>query len=289
MTGGTFKIYIWAGFLLLIAGCNFETQTQKESYKSVVNSKQDLAFNRYKDYLLSTCSSKPIEGCEFEYSPDNTRFFLISAPGEDTCFVAESSIQCGCPGGSCGNDIQVVKKEKKVFRVLLTLCGYTVEPEDTITTTYRSFSYNLRGYNSKQLKVRVRYSPQGFRYDTLEKGGISFSMLKSLLKDNPECLPDLDCPLADRIVLDSLKTDEKGGFLWKVQLKPEDGTEKIYLLSQEGDYRILNKFESVYSVDTLPEISNGYFNLRTETLFKIQTWAWNGKKYILKEEMPVKD
>ncbi len=288
MIGGKFKTYFWVGIFFLVTGCNFETQTQKESYKSVAYSKQDLAFNQYKTHLLSICG-KPIEGCEFEYNPDNTRFFLISGAGDDTCFVAESSIQCGCPGGSCGNDIQVIKKEKNATRILLTLCGYTVEPEDTITDVYRSFSYYLRGYNSKQLKVRVRYSEKAFKNDTLEKGGIPFPLLKSLLKAHPECLPDMDCPLADRIVVDSLKTDEKGGFVWKVRLTPDDGAEKIYLLSTEGKYRMLNTFESVHLINILPEVSNSFFNLRTETLFKIQTWTWNGKKYILKEEVPVKE
>ena len=280
-------IRFFLGFILFLSvSCNFETQTQKESYKSAANSQEDLDFDKYKRILRKTCMV--IEGCEFEFEPDNTRFFLLSDSDQDTCFVAESSIQCGCPGGSCGNEIQVIKKDKKGVNVLLSLCGSTVEPTDTFEHHYRSFSYYLRGYQSKQMKIRVSYSQKEFHFDTLKKGNLDYRLLQVLLKDNAECLPDFDCVLADKITLDSLVTNNQGGFLWKVTLPPSNKPETTYLLSTDGNYKIINTFESALSFKPLAESSKGYFDIEIETLFKLQTWKWTGKKYEKKKEVPIK-
>ncbi len=276
------------GIALCFVGCNFESQTRKEEYRGSLNIKNNnTEFERYKQLLRTTC--RLMEGCDFEYDTQNTRFFLLSGNNEDTCFVAESSIQCGCPGGSCGNDIQVIRKTGKDTKILLSLCGFTVEPEDTLIHKYRSFSYFIRSYNSKQLKINVSYSEKGFIFDTLIKGDLPYPLLKAVLKNQPECLPDLDCPLADKIILDTLKTQKKGQFLLVVKIQPDgENSPKWLLVSPEKDtYPIINSFESVNAWDTLPTTHKGYYGIRIETLFKQQIWEWNGQQYTLKKELPL--
>jgi hypothetical protein len=260
-----------------IVGCKQETTQYQTQYKGQATEEKNATFTHFEQIILRLC--QPIAGCEIPYAGDNTRFIFLSQPNQDSVFAVESSIQCGCMGGSCGNDIQILRKENNEWKNILSVCGYNIQEqaqsEGEIAPS--GFSFDLRGANGYPLKVNLIWQQKTPLLDTLFWGEFPYPLLKQVLKDEKECFPSLDCNTLRFLHFDSLPSSPHP--LWVVKNTSPSQSPVTFLINPTQNYKILHRFEGL---DTLYLASNAqteYPNIIVETMFLQEVWKWNKTCY----------
>lgn len=276
------KIYLYFTAYLLLFGLACKNEGRNTSvYSKKANKKTDESFSRYLSFLTNNCDSlcKMME--DWQYSPENTQFHLISASQDDTMFVSSSELECWCMGGSCGTDIHIFQKKKdNSLKEWFHGCGIMGEVEDTIIHGIKPFSYYVRGYEGGNLKIRISKSQDKLIFDTLQRGNVPYKILQLVLTKDTNCVNShYDCPQS-QLELDTFSCDDKSKKLWIAK----NTQHEYWLIDLHEKQRIVNQFQEVMEFEVLNSLTNGKKDIIIHKPLTDQVWKWEKQTYKLASE-----
>ncbi len=178
-----------------------KTKSSDSTNKSLKDTVPEVEIkNRFTKISDSMCY--PLLVSDFKYTNKNTQIFFLNPNDSLDCFIFSSEFSCGLPSGSCGNDIQVFKKNQGKYYSALSTCGliYNVlnEQHDGIL----SFIYGTAsGY-----KIKAYWNGSDFSEDNMSVNDIDYGYVLRLSEQthlNPTefSLYDPDKEQDDKIVV----------------------------------------------------------------------------------------
>lgn len=276
------KIYLYftAYILLFCLACKNEGRNTSV-YSKKAGKKIDANFSRYLSLLTNNCDSlcKLME--DWQYSPENTQFHLISDSEDDTIFVSSSELECWCMGGSCGTDIHIFQKGKdNSLKEWFHGCGIMGEVEDTIINGIKPFCYYVRGYEGGNLKIRISKSQDKLVFDTLQRGNVPYKILELVLNKDTNCVNNYyDCPQS-QLELDTFSFDDTSKKLWIAK----NTNHEYWLIELTEKQRIVNQFQEVMKFEVMNSLTNGKKDIIIHKPLTDQVWKWEKQTYKLISE-----
>jgi len=177
------RLYVSATLLLLLISCN-----RKQEHKAIPGNKskrvariesvdsEKVIDNEYTRIVLSLCDH--IEFKELQYTTGNTTIIGLDIHQPTSCFLFASEISCGFPAGSCGDDIQVIRKDSSGYRQIFSVCGYVYNSLSETNEGIKSFIYGTGdGY-----KIKVSWNGRKFEETILSINNLNYACIREITR-----------------------------------------------------------------------------------------------------------
>lgn len=244
--------------------------------------KEVVINNTYTKITDSLCTT--IETNDISYTNLNTDIYPLNPDDSTDCFVFASEVTCGFLPGSCGRDIQIIKRtKKKGYRVAFSACGDIFTTINEKNDNILSFLYGTQdGYI-----VKVFWDGREFEDKTISVNNISYSYIIKIAeatRHNPTdfVLYDPHHPDAEKIpvvIEDFSLGANKAGKRFKVLFEREP---EIFIFEKKEDHpKIILTAMGNDSIQVMSGTGKEYFDVwinRTEPQAERQTWKYNYKK-----------
>ena len=250
-------------------------RTTDASIKEVVIS------NIFTEIVDSLCISTST--ADTVYTNLNTAIFVLNPDDSTDCFVFASEITCGFLPGSCGRDIQVIKRKKKGgYRVVFSTCGHIFTTINEKNDNILSFLYGTQdGYI-----VKVYWDGREFEDKTVSINNISYDYIIKIAeatRHNPSdfVLFDPHHPNTQKIpvlIEDFSIGTNKAGKRFKVLFEREP---QLFIFEKNEHPRLILTTSGNDSLQVLAGSGKEYFDIliqHADPDATQQIWKYNYKK-----------
>lgn len=130
--------------------------------------------NFYTRISDSLCPSRDTGG--LAYTNKNTTAIPLYPGDSSACFVFASEVTCGYMPGSCGRDIQVIKKKDNGYYSVFSACGFVYNMLNEQNEGIHAFIYGTQdGY-----KIKVSWDGAQFSERSISVNDIAFNYVMAL-------------------------------------------------------------------------------------------------------------
>jgi len=277
-------------FIFIFWGCQpkespvSQTADQKTAHQSLTDTsiKEIAISNTYTKIVDSLCLG--LKTNEISYTNLNTDIYILHPEDSTDCFVFASEATCGFLPGSCGRDIQIIKKTKKEgYRVAFSTCGNILTTINEKNDNILSFLYGTQdGYI-----VKVFWDGREFEDKTISINNISYNYIIKIAeatRHNPTdfILYDPHHPDSEKIpvIIEDFNLGiNKYGKRFKVLFEREP---EIFIFENKEDHpKIILTAKGSDTLQVITGTGKEYFDVsvnRIEPRAERQIWKYNYQK-----------
>lgn len=236
--------------------------------------------NIYTKIADSLCA--PLQVSDYKYTDRNTHIYFLNPKDSLDCFIFVSEVACGFPAGSCGSDIQVIKRKGGKYRSMLSACGYIYNTLNAQNDDILSFIYGTHdGY-----KVQVNWDGKEFDEENISVNNVKYEYIIRISEAshrnvtdftlyNPKDSIDDKIPV---IVEDFQYGMKRKGKLYTVML---DKSQEMYLFDDGDNPQIILSAKGKYNLRPIVSLKDIYDIMLLgdgNSLQNSQSWTYDKQK-----------
>lgn len=162
--------------LTCITFCSCEPNSQTKNQVKELENKDELELtetpidNEYTKIVLSLCN----EVYENKFTSTNAEYFDLNGHGGKDCFVFSSSLYCGAPMGTCGSNIQIIRRFGDKYKIVFEACGFNIFPSIETNFEFLAFTYETKD----GIKKKVYFNGKKFVEKAIYVNNLDYDKLK---------------------------------------------------------------------------------------------------------------